>query len=144
MDLFLKLSVLQANFCWLGEVEEIICRLKENVAGKKIIEGGVSEGTCIRNLAPLPHWRPEVSNLVLRPHPNWPVMSGHTSVGKLPSKLGCRCTLLAENTSISLAGSEEQIKFSQQSPKMLKMASASFIHALLLGLFLKNFRWVLL
>ena len=54
MDLFLKLSVLQANVCWLGEVEEIICRLKENVAGKKIIEGGVSEGICIRNLAPLP------------------------------------------------------------------------------------------
>ena len=29
-------------------------------------------------------------------------------------------------------GSEEQIHFPQQSPKMLKMASESFIHALLL------------
>ena len=52
--------------------------------------------------------------------------------------------MLAENSPISLAGSEEQINFSQQSPKMLKMASESFIHALLLflGLFLKISRWV--
>ena len=41
---------------------------------------------------------------------------------------GCRGTLLAENSPISLAGSEEQINFSQQSPKMLKTASESFIH----------------
>ena len=56
----------------------------------------------------------------------------------------CRCTLLAGNSSISPAGSEEQMIFSQQSPKMLKMASESFIHALLLflGLFLKISRWV--
>ena len=83
-------------------------------------------------------------DFALRPHPNWPVMSGHTSAGKLSSKSGCRCTLLAGNSSISPAGSEEQIKFSQQSPKMLKMASASFIRVLLLflGLFLKNFLWV--
>ena len=52
-------------------------------------------------------------------------MSGHTSAGKLPGKSGCRfyrcrCTLLAGNSSISLAGSEEQMNFSQQSPKMLK------------------------
>ena len=41
-------------------------------------------------------------------------------------------------------GSEEQINFPQQSPKMLKMASESFIHALLLflGLFLKISSWV--
>ena len=50
MDLFLKLSDLQANFCWLGDVEEIICPLKESAAGKKIIEGGVSKGISIRNL----------------------------------------------------------------------------------------------
>ena len=32
MDLFLKISVLQANFCWqLGHVEEIICPWKESV-----------------------------------------------------------------------------------------------------------------
>ena len=39
MDLFLKISVLQANFCWLGDVEEIICPWKERVAGKKTIQG---------------------------------------------------------------------------------------------------------
>ena len=57
---------------------------------------------------------------------------------------GSRCTLLAGNSSISLAGSEEQINFSQQSPKMLKMASEISVHALLLflGLFLKISRWV--
>ena len=51
----------------------------------------------------------------------------------------CRCTLLAGNSSTSLAGSGEQINISQKSPKMLKMASESFIHALLLfsSLFLK-------
>ena len=57
---------------------------------------------------------------------------------------GCRCTLLAGDSSISLAGSEEQINFFQQSPKMLKIVSENFIHALLLflGLFLKISRWV--
>ena len=29
-------------------------------------------------------------NLALRPHPNWPVIFGHTSAGKLPNKSGCR------------------------------------------------------
>ena len=50
----------------------------------------------------------------LRPHLNWPVMCGHTSAGKPPSKsgcTGCMCTLLAGNSSISLARSEEQINF---------------------------------
>ena len=73
-------------------------------------------------------------------------MSQYTSAGDfLVSQVaGCRCTLLAGNSSISLAGSEEQINFSQQSPKMLKMASESFIHVLLLflDLFLKISRWV--
>ena len=53
--------------------------------------------------------------------------------------------MLAENLSNSLAGSgEEQINVSQQSPKMLKMASESFFHALLLflRLFLKIYLWV--
>ena len=65
----------------------------------------------------------------LRPHLNWPVMCGHTSAGKPPSKsgcTGCMCTLVAGNSTISLARSEEQINFSQQSLKMLKMASESF------------------
>ena len=72
--------------------------------------------------------------------------SRHTSAENFPvSQVECcRCTLLAGNSSISLAGGVEQKNFSQQSPKMLKMASESFIHALLLflGLFLKISRWV--
>ena len=34
MDPFLKVSVLQANFCWLGDLERVICPGKESVAGK--------------------------------------------------------------------------------------------------------------
>ena len=33
MDLFLKISVLQVHFCWLGDVEEII------VPGRKVLLG---------------------------------------------------------------------------------------------------------
>ena len=29
MDLFLQVSVLQANFCWLRDLEEVICPLME-------------------------------------------------------------------------------------------------------------------
>ena len=52
--------------------------------------------------------------------------------------------MLAGNLFISLAGNEEQINFSQQSPKMLKIASDVFIRAFLLflSLFLKIFSWV--
>ena len=66
----------------------------------------------------------------------WMLLYDHTYVIQ---EVGCRCTLLPGNSSISFAGSEEQIHFSQQSSKMLKMASESFIHAFLLflGLFLK-------
>ena len=54
---------------------------------------------------------------------------------------GCRCILVVGNSSISLARRVEEINLS---PKMLKMASESFIHALLLflGLFLKISRRV--
>ena len=89
---------------------------------------------------------PEGLNFAPWPHPNWLVMSGHTSAEnfQVSQVAGCWCNLLAGNSSISLAGSVEQINFSQQSPKMLKMASESFIHALLLflGLFLKISRWL--
>ena len=48
--------------------------------------------------------------------------------------------MLAGNSSISLAGSEEQINLFQPSPEMLKMASESIIDTLLLflGLFLRD------
>ena len=39
MDLFLKISVLQAHFCWLGDVEEIIVLGRKVLLGKKIIQG---------------------------------------------------------------------------------------------------------
>ena len=34
MDLFLKITVLQANSCWLEDLDKIICPFKESVAGK--------------------------------------------------------------------------------------------------------------
>ena len=74
-----------------------------------------------------------------------PEMPADTSAEKHPSKVSARRrTLLAGNSSISLQGSEEQLNVFQQSPKMLKMASESLIHALLLflGLFLKISPWV--
>ena len=97
-------------------------------------------------LSPPPPPTTEGLNFTPWPHLNWLVMSGHTSAENFPVSqvAGWRCTLLAGKSSISLAGSVEQIKFSQQSPKTLKMASESFIHVLLLffGLFLKISRWV--
>ena len=39
MDLFLEISVLQAHFCWLGDVEEIIVLGRKVLLGKKIIQG---------------------------------------------------------------------------------------------------------
>ena len=35
MDLFLKISLLQAIVCSLGEVKKVICPWKESVAGKR-------------------------------------------------------------------------------------------------------------
>ena len=69
-------------------------------------------------------------SFVLRSLPNWPVIFGYIGLlGNFPISqvAGCRCTLLAGNSSISLAGGEEQMCFSQQSPKMIKIASESFI-----------------
>ena len=35
LDLFLiKISALQANFCWLGDLKKIICPWKESDSGK--------------------------------------------------------------------------------------------------------------
>ena len=43
----------------------------------------------VRNFPP-PYCPTEGLNFALRPHPKWPVMSGRTFAGKLPSKSGCR------------------------------------------------------
>ena len=34
MALFLEIAVLQADVCWLGDLEKIICPWEESVAGK--------------------------------------------------------------------------------------------------------------
>ena len=67
MDLFHKISVLQADFWWLGDLEEIICPWKESVAGEKTIQGVRGDFICntwhvlfVRSLFPLPtHWEGE-------------------------------------------------------------------------------------
>ena len=87
---------------------------------------------------PSPHWRAEFCLLT----------TPKTASDVFPVSRVAGCTIgapcwLHGNPSISLAGTEKQINFSQQSPKMLKMASTSFIHALLLflGLFLRISGW---
>ena len=92
MDLFHKISVLQADFWWLGDLEEIICPWKESVAGEKTIQGvwGAfmckTAGMCyfLEASSPLPP--AENVNSALWPHPNWSVMSA----GKISSKSGRR------------------------------------------------------
>ena len=39
IELFLKISVLQANDCWLGDLDKIVCPWKESDAGKLEILG---------------------------------------------------------------------------------------------------------
>ena len=39
MDLFPKISVLQAKFSWLGNLEKLICPWKESVAEQFTIQG---------------------------------------------------------------------------------------------------------
>ena len=93
MDLLLKISVLQANYCCLGDLGEIICPWKESVAGKTSIQGV------------------------------W---------GDLMFRIA--------SSSISLAGSEEQINFSQQSPKMLKwLQKALFMLCCCFSVFFSKF-----
>ena len=112
---------------------------------------------CVRNLLalPPPPTPTEGVNVALKPHPNsyqtppppplkgWILPYGLRLLGnfQVSQVAGWRCTLLAGNLFISLAGSEEQINFSQQSPKILKIASDIFIRAFLLflSLLFQNF-----
>ena len=56
----------------------------------------------------------------------------------------CRCTLLAENSSISLAGREKQIHFSQQSPKMLFLKISRWVSLYcIVESGEKNYRWAM-
>ena len=67
---------------------------------------------------------------------------GNFPVNQFAAVVGAPCWL--GTLPSVLLGVRNRYIFSQQSPKMLKMASESFIHALLLflGLFLKISRWV--
>ena len=132
MYLFPKKSVPQAKFCWLGNLEKLVCPWKESVSGKYTIQG--VRGDLVYTIACIFYLfiSPSLIEGVNVSHRPLPIAYGRQVAG-------FRCTLLAGNSSISLTGSEEQINFSKQSPKMLKMASESFIYALLLflSLFLK-------
>ena len=75
MDLFLKISVLHANFCWLGDVEEIIVLGRKVLLGKKIIQG--VRGDLKSRIAGLLVWVAYHSRSELCPM-------------KLPSESGCR------------------------------------------------------
>ena len=72
--LFLKIPVLQAHFCWLGDLEKIICPGKESVSGT--IQGVyvyLMSGIAAI-IAAIPPPPPPAHNFALRPHPNCPVM----------------------------------------------------------------------
>ena len=143
MDVFLKISVLQANFCWLGDLDKIICPWKlENCL---CLRCWLLCAICQKPLSPPPPTPTEGVNVALRSHPisyqtpcptppppkGWILPYGLRLPGNFPVSqvVGRRCTLLAGNLFISFAGSEEQINVSQQSPKLLKIASDIFIHA---------------
>ena len=93
MNLFLKMPVLQANFCWLVDVKEVIW--KESVAEIKVMEV-IRVDVILKSYCTVsyPSETPKLASNV------WTY-----SPGKLPIKSGRRCTLLAGNISISLAGS---------------------------------------
>ena len=91
MNMFLTMSVLQANFCKLEDVEYIMCPVKESVAVKNTIQ--TMWGDFMSTMAASAIFQQPLSPFLLfalGPHPKWPVMSGDASAGKLPSKYGCR------------------------------------------------------
>ena len=75
-----KYLFFRQSFFWLEDLEKIICPLKYCWQ--------IAAMGCLSETSPTPaHWRAEFCPMTT---PNWPVMSGHTSSGKLPSKSGCR------------------------------------------------------
>ena len=74
MDLFSKISVIQAKFCWLGNLEKLTCPWKESVAGQYTIQGVRGDLVYTKYLVysdylfiSLPST--EGVNVSLRPHP---------------------------------------------------------------------------
>ena len=86
MNMFLTMSVPQANFCKLGDVEYIMCPLKESVAVKNTIQSML--GDFMSTIAASAIFQQPLFsfNFALGPHPKWPVMSGDASAGKVPGK----------------------------------------------------------
>ena len=66
MDLFLKMCVIQAFFCWLGDSEKIICPWKQSV----VDNSGCLKGVDVENvLFVSPPPPTEGVTLTLRSHP---------------------------------------------------------------------------
>ena len=130
-----KISVLrfQANFCRLGDLKEIMSLEGKCCWGKlcRIVEQ-LECVICQKPAPPTPHSPPPIERFRPLPTQTGQQWLDKRQLGSFPvSQVArCKCTLLAGNSPISLAGSVEQIRFSQQSPKMLKMASESIKHAL--------------
>ena len=116
MDLFPKISVLQAKFSWLGNLEKLICPWKESVAGQYTIQG--VRGDLLYTIAcifyflsllpPLKGWMSPLGhtqlpmpppppieglNFALWPHPNWAVMSSNAWTYVRLQVLGALCWL---------------------------------------------------
>ena len=116
MDLFPKISVLQAKFSWLGNLEKLICPWKESVAGQYTIQG--VRGDLLYTIAcifyffispspiegvnvslrphPIAYGPPppiEGLNFALWPHPNWAVMSSNVWTYVRLQVLGALCWL---------------------------------------------------
>ena len=56
MDLFLLISILQAIFCWLGDLEKIICPWKERIVHAADAEENCHKSIIIRTLAIFPRF----------------------------------------------------------------------------------------
>ena len=122
-----KYLFLMQIFCWLGDVEEIIVLGRKVLLGKKIIQG--VRGDLKSRIAATGYLYG-----LLTTQDQWIVPYETSQWVRLQV-----VRLLAGNSSISLAGSEEQIIFFQQSPKIV---SENFGTLCFLGLFLKISRWV--
>ena len=152
MDLFHKISVLLAIFCWLGDVEVMICPWKESVVGNLMSE--IAAMCCQKPLphSPLPltpYWTPNFLLPPTLPPPPWRAEFCRLTTPKLAINVWTYiCWETSQYIRLQVEGAPCLLGtlplVFKQSPKILKMASESFIHALLLFLclFLKISHWV--
>ena len=125
MDLFLKISVLKANVCWLAmeDVEEMICPWKESAAKKKN-NSWCPRGFDIQNSYYVlwitnPPFPPPPRQLRRGEYCPMTTPKLASNVWTYVCKPGCRCTLQAGNSSISLTARNRQI-FPSNLSKCLK------------------------